>query len=477
MRYFFLCIPFLFFLSIIHLNGQNTYDHNKQYSPEQLHSDLEIFTKEIQIIHPSIFEYISQEEFLDLINTTKNKIESNLTELEFQTELRKIIKHIGCGHTAAKPSKEWYSSFRKNQKKIPIEVYIHDEKLFIRYSLAADSVLLKGTEITKIDGIKSAKIISELKSIQQRDGYGNNYVSSQIESLFQIYLIFLYGIKDLHEIEYLDQNNEIKIVNIKTQAPDNSLVKINSTKGIINQISGSKFYYLKEVESTAILDIDRFGSNDYKKYYKEIFEKLEKDQVQNLIIDLRGNGGGYFPNSTRMLRYLLKENNSMEFSRPRKKIKSKDYLSQSTSDKVSAAVFKLIPDRNRQDPNRNHKISYKAFKRNFFDKKIFIITDGGTFSMSSFVASKLKHHTDCTIIGQETGGTEIGTNAIIWYTLTLPKTKVDVVIPRFFIHHDVNPKLKGRGVIPDIQIEYSIDEILKRTDKELEKVKQLIRDN
>jgi len=134
----------------------------------------------------------------------------------------------------------------------------------------------------------------------------------------------------------------------------------------------------------------------------------------------------------------------------------------------------LIPDRNRKDPDRNYKINYKPYKKNHYDNKIYVFTNGGTFSMSSYTTTKLKLHTNCTIIGEETGGTEIGSNAIIWYQLTLPNTKVQVAIPRFFIDHVVIPAIEGRGVIPDIPIKYELSDLLEGKDLEMEKVIELI---
>lgn len=97
--------------------------------------------------------------------------------------------------------------------------------------------------------------------------------------------------------------------------------------------------------------------------------------------------------------------------------------------------------------------------------------------MSSYVTTKLKHHTDCTIIGQETGGTEIGSNAIIWYSLILPNLKVQVVIPRIFIDHGVSSDKIGRGVMPDIPINYDIQDKLDWKDLELERLSSILNTN
>jgi C-terminal processing protease CtpA/Prc len=71
------------------------------------------------------------------------------------------------------------------------------------------------------------------------------------------------------------------------------------------------------------------------------------------------------------------------------------------------------------------------------------VTDGGSFSMSSYVAAKLQHQTGAVLIGSETGGGEAGSNAILTYNLTLPETKIRVNLPYYVINHDVNPTPSG----------------------------------
>ena len=63
-------------------------------------------------------------------------------------------------------------------------------------------------------------------------------------------------------------------------------------------------------------------------------------------------------------------------------------------------------------------------KKNHFDGKVIVLTDGATFSMGSLVAAKLKYNRDATIIGIETGGTEEGSNAVLTGQLSLPNSGI-----------------------------------------------------
>ena len=468
----------LSFLSAIGFGQNLDYNPDKLLSIQQQESDFTLLYSSIENIHPAYKVFISENEYKLLVKETLENLNTEQTELEFQNEMRRFLKKIGCGHTSAKPSTQWYQMLRFDQRILPFKVFLVKEKAYIRYSTVADSLLKFGTEIISINDVPVSEILTNMKAIQEVDGYSKSYEQKRVEKLFQTYHLFLYGLHDEFNIEFLNDQNENEQLTIKSNPSNGSnLVKLNSPDDSDLKSSGSKFYLIDKLDHTALLDINSFPTGKFKAYYKQVFKMADDNDIQNLIIDLRGNGGGYFPNATNLLRYLMPEKYSLSFSRPKNKIKKNKHLQLSPIDKTTKALFNLIPDRNKQDPDRNFELRFKPKKKNHFDGKIYLLTDGATFSMSSYVTTKLKHYTDCTIIGQETGGGEKGSYALLWYKLRLPESEVQVSIPYYFLDHAVEPTLKGRGVMPDYPIEYDYDEIFLRIDKEMIMAEGLIREN
>ena len=93
--------------------------------------------------------------------------------------------------------------------------------------------------------------------------------------------------------------------------------------------------------------------------------------------------------------------------------------------------------------------------------------------MGSKVATKLKHYTNCTVLGVETGGGESGSNAILWHTLSLPETNIRVKIPFYHLDHEVEVAEPGRGLRPDVPVSYELEEVLNRVDVEMQEVARL----
>ncbi|MEL6591141.1 MAG: S41 family peptidase [Bacteroidota bacterium] len=453
---------------------EDQYQEDKLFPPEVLQSDFAVLAESLQDTHPSLYAFIEPDSLDQLIKTTKASLTEALTEEEFHIVVRKFLRNIRCGHTMAIPSADWYSLQINDSRVPPLDVVLLGEELFVKFAFEKGDALRPGSKIISINGIESAEIIRRMRAFHEVDGYNSTFEDSKIERSFTTYFLFLYGRSDYYEIRYLDEKSEVQLARLQGGVKRPKQTRDETAPEVSASMAGAKFYILEE--NLAYLDINRFSSEGFKKFYKTTFASIADAGIEHLVIDLRGNGGGYFPHGNRLLGYLLEDDFEMEFSRPKTSSKDLRHLNIPFSAKLTNGLFKLIPDREKDDPRRNYNINYKSISKNAYQGKIYVLIDGGSFSTSGIVAAKLKHHTEAIFIGQETGGGEVGSNAIIKYNLTLPETKVRVVLPYYFMDHNVSPELKGRGVFPDIEVEYSIEEILSGKDKEMEKVRALIQE-
>jgi C-terminal processing protease CtpA/Prc len=117
---------------------------------------------------------------------------------------------------------------------------------------------------------------------------------------------------------------------------------------------------------------------------------------------------------------------------------------------------------------------FKPEKRNHFDGNIYLVTGGYTFSAATLVTGELKGQENVTVVGEETGGGAYGNSAMHLPVITLPNSKVRVVLPLYRLVIDANRKKTGRGVFPDVEVGPSSVAIKNGTDAKMEKVKELI---
>src|SRR5262249_32304448 len=103
-----------------------------------------------------------------------------------------------------------------------------------------------------------------------------------------------------------------------------------------------------------------------------------------------------------------------------------------------------------------------------FRGKVLILINGGSFSTTSEFLSQVHFHKRATFIGEESGGGYYGNTSGPRLMLTLPHTKVRVLVPLMTYYMAVSGyKDASHGVRPDHLITYTIEELLEGTDKEL----------
>lgn len=109
---------------------------------------------------------------------------------------------------------------------------------------------------------------------------------------------------------------------------------------------------------------------------------------------------------------------------------------------------------------------------NSYSGKVFVLTDGASFSTSGHLASLLKYHGIGTFIGEESGGGAVVTDG--GKSITLKNTKMRAYCATTVFKTAVNGLPEGRGVIPDYEVKPSLDDYLRGKDPQLEKALELI---
>jgi len=453
----------------------DVYEINRVYTQAQLSEDFDILISALEQVHPSLNRFATPEKLALKKKEIIRSFENGLTESEFQVLVRQYIKEIRCGHTAALPSLDWYNIYKSDPSILPFTVFMIEDELYFRKNLSDNVDLPFGAKILSINGDQSTDIIQSMRNLQQVDGLTTSFEDFTIQKTFITYHLFLYGPQEVYQVEFINSRGDKESLSLSYKKSDNS----KSTDAVAKsdeklKMSGASFKIHDDNKQLGILDINSFNRKGFKKFHKSVFQEIQDQEIKHLVIDLRGNGGGYFPNGSNLLRYLLDDTYEMKFSRNTNKIKLSKQLKLGIFDKFTKQMFNLMPDKDKTDPMRNHSIKYKPIKKNAFDGQVYVLIDGGSFSMSSLVSTQLKHRTKAIIIGSETGGAEFGSNAVLNYVLTMPNTQVRAIIPHYYLDHDVEPALEGRGVIPDYTIKYTLEERLANQDKELDQILQLI---
>jgi len=452
----------------------------KKYSPEALREDTRVLKNVILKMHPVVGIYKNSEYYESLFDSLSNSLKDSLTEKEYRIKLKLVVDELHCGHTEVMYSPAFYKESGKLRYNYSPYFFLPTQnKVYMLASLnrKKDTLIRRGNEILNINGIPADSMLRYSMRFISTDGYNTTGKQHYIKLGFNTYYLGLFGRPDTFKVAYR-QDTAVKTVTytafkakkippIPLRAKEDSLFK-KFRKARMG------YRYLNSDKKTAIIKIESFSRKSFKRTYRKIFRELNQNKTENLVIDLRNNGGGSLENSYRLLSYLI---DSAETQTLKTRIKSypyKQYTRGNVLFKLMRFGFRMIAKKTSVNDTDNYIYTIKPVKRNHYDKRLYVFVNGGSFSASCLVAAYLKHHKRAVFIGEETAGASEGCNAGITPYYKLPNTKLRVRIPAFRIVHDVSPEISGRGIIPDYSVQYSISDILNRKDLELQKLKELI---
>lgn len=120
--------------------------------------------------------------------------------------------------------------------------------------------------------------------------------------------------------------------------------------------------------------------------------------------------------------------------------------------------------------NRDNEVINQ--NKNAFGGKVFLLINAANSSATFFLTGGLQQNKVATIIGSETGGNRKGTNGGQLFFLWLPHSKIEIDIP--LIGYYPLTEQSDRGLLPDILVTPTLEDLLSKKDKELEKALAII---
>ncbi|MDX2174358.1 MAG: S41 family peptidase [Bacteroidota bacterium] len=431
-------------------------------------------------MHPVIGIYNSREYYENQFTILINSLNDSLTEKQFRIKLKIFLDDLHCGHTEAIYSKAYGKEVNKLKLNYSPYIFIPvQNKVYVLSSInrKKDTLLPKGTEILKINGFAVDSMLKASRQMITVDGYNVTGKNHYLKSGFNGYYLGLFGRPDTFNVEYL-KDKKIKTIkyaaNKLKSIPAITLLRRDDSTFTTYKKAAIKYKYLDGEKKIMYLKISSFSRKRYKKAYRKVFRKLENNQSDNLIIDLRNNGGGSLGNSYRLLSYLLDTTKQQTLKTHVKKYPQKKYTSGNIWFSMMRTGFKYIAKKQTFGDTDSYTIKLKPNKKHHYSKKIMVLINGGSFSASCLVSAYLKDKNRATFIGEETSGALEGCNAGITPYYILPNTKLKIRVPAFRIQHDIYKQNTGHGIIPDYKIEYTINDIFAKKDLELQKVKELL---
>lgn len=494
------------------------YNHKlaQPISVAKLQKDINYTQHKLEKLYPNLYGYISKEKLDFKFDSIRKVVDKPMTSKEFYFVIAPVVAAVRQGHMTMSPvqnkiSKEDAKRYNKTGDG-PLSQFLYEwenGRMYVLKNKSKNKSIKLGSEVISVNGVTPQSIYEKYKSGITSDGFNMTYIRKGFSKRYTNYmtnevgindsLLFVFKYKDSLVKQVISRAKLEKKETIKTAKKDSTKVVVKKPidKEKLKQANRFKNIYgyskltneysksLKFIESdssVAILKIKNFSDGKYNKAYESLFDSIKKHNVKKLIIDIRDNPGGRVADAVNLYSHLTDK----EF------VLLEPALVTSKTSLFKLGLFRNIPKISypfaavfypfyvgfsyfRTTKNKDGDYQYKLVgsrktknASNYFNGKIYVLINGGSFSASCILSSSLKSNPNVTFVGEETGGAFNGTVAGIMPVVDLPNSKIPLRLGLMNIKTKNQTEIVGRGIFPDIEIVQTVQDKISNKDPELQ---------
>ena len=446
---------------------------------EALREDFHLFRSALEEAHPGLYRYATREHMDSLFNGYEEGLQRPATQRAFYQSLLPLVDAIQCGHTKWMPSeRKGYPYFYYTDRLFPLKLFIEKNRAFVIDFYVNVSGIDKGDEVISINGEEIPVIIDRLLGGIFSDGENNTLKYYELNRYFSAW--------------YADMTpgdappgKEFTVRVLKNGLESEITLEAATLEQVLaveekTEEAGS-FNLSFEQPATAVLTIPYFWNAEsgpgFKKFLKQSFHEIIEKNTEHLIIDLRNNEGGKEVYGSLLLSYLM-DSEFPYYDRLEITQKKKFTFSQYASVPLAFRILKRLFKKSGSGMYvwHGHKnCGMQEPRKNNYTGKVYVLINGGSFSVSTEFASVLQSLDRAVFIGEETGGGYYGNNSGFFAVVILPHSKLELGIPLIGFYSSVKPVPRpNRGIFPDYEVSPSLNGVLNNRDEVLEFTQSLI---
>lgn len=449
-------------LSQLFVFGQKKFE---ELTKEDYLKDFDILVEVIKNQHPNPYRSTSAEDFEKTVTKLRKGLEEKPTYSNFL--LSNPLPYIHDAHSGLSTDLIIFEDFSETIKFFPFSTTVYNNKVYVNQY---NNFIPAGAILVKVNGEDVDDLLNRI----------NISTDGNIDAVnakdFSLYASLMFDSVDEYDIIYRENNTTTEEKEIKIPAVDYARSYYNSQKSIlpIDLISYSYGIFSKKInDDTYALTIKTFGFSEEYAYHKlsNFFEMLHNKEIKNLIIDIRGNGGGLLSNIPLYYSFISKERtfkNKYRYATKVPEIVIRENLVDGSGRQMSDMDIKNMDNFMYQRYEKEEDGDYffgnnrldESYVENYpkdrkaYDGNVVLLIDNNTVSAAAYFASLFKENKRGMIVGQETRTCSNFTTASWFINYKLPNTQTIVNLPRseVFFNNNISKEGNCRGVIPDFSV-------------------------
>ncbi len=445
-------------------------------------ADLKILKVALEEGYPGLYDYHTKIEIDNLFSSANIELRNSLSKFEFYKKVFVIINNLKDSHISILNFQKFIDESRTAKNKYAPSVYfgwIKDTAYVTRTTPTSSDYLNR--KIQFIDRIPQDSV---RRFLMNYVGNSDGNISSYKELLLLIFGTHRY-------FDYFPETSQYRNLELIFENGDTVLFdgyRVDKNVCIPKKPRWRDFYFFPKTKietkiinnNTAYLALGSFDLFETEKLtISRYFKSIDSLKINNLIIDIRNNGGGEKDNISFLLNYIQDSTYKLEHFSKVNNYKSFSFLKY--AENIHPDNFTPFKDYYKSNSGyiKYSNESFEPNKTSNFAGKVYILCSERTKSAAAIFAGFVKRNKLGVVVGRESGSTFHQLNAEKFVNLILPNSKIKIRFPLVKIVYDSISQRDsnfGRGVLPDYQVDMTLDELsMVNGDAILNTAKELIK--
>lgn len=458
----------IFLLSGCSSNSQAAVSTTRKYSPQELKQDLKFMVSTDEQVHPDLYVHTTKAVFDSAIARAQMELDTPMTSLRFYEIIASVESSLRDGHTFISFPYQFRARYLKNGGRIiPFDVRIEGNRIFTKDNYSSDSTLAPNSEILSINGITAGKILKTLRPYSF--GEFESLRNYEIGLSFKPYVWAICGFDGPFVVKYISSVNDRHYTGTLSGVTSSGWDSLSEKQSNTQEESSKWEFRTLSGGTIALIDMRSFGTSrdldSFRKFLDSSFAEIKKSHIENLIIDLRNNGGGESKLAEALIDFVadkpwvISSRVDWKMSKQAKAELVPWYLRWIPIRTVLPMVSFLYTSakiKNIESDPVDHELLHVSLepgklKNNplRFGGHIYVLINRGSFSTSVLFAAVMKDYHFATLIGEETGQSADPFGGNYWFTL--PNTHLTCSVPTSRSYRP-DGQVTESGIVPDYKV-------------------------
>ncbi len=430
-------------------------------TPAGAQADLQILRRALEEAHTPIYRYASQSQVDSCFAAALHAAESPMSYLELVGHISRLQHLIACGHSGWSHPPGFFPHRDSALALFPFDLRITGSppRFWIHQNNSTTAKIEPGTELLTLNDQPLPELANWLRQHMYADGATGASAWGDLEAAFPNAYGNFVGSPETFKLEIREPGAEASRTidvpsELRPQIKANRKARYPAAEPMGKPL---RFEEYPEVKA-AKLDIRWWRKEymakmgqDFETFVDSIFARMDGAGTENLVIDLRGNRGGWTAYGSYLLSYLIEEEVS--------------YMTSVVTRNPGPYSFEpivLFPpgyidtfDLQLENGTYTWK-NYPSLRtipqpHNRFSGQIYVLTDHQSRACSAMFSALTRRHTSAVFIGEETGTAQCGSGGMVM-GITLPHSQLRVFFSTAMYTAGVSDVQNPHGVQPDVPV-------------------------